>query len=155
MTSVPKTNGSNTTSAEVLKQLRKFLLLLAILLFAGAVVELWLVGHTEDWLQLIPFVLAIVGILAVFPVLARPGKTAIQVMRIWMAIVLLGTLFGVYQHIAGNIAFEREVDPKATTSQLAWQGLGGGNPLLAPGILAIAALLAWAATYRHEVTTNG
>jgi hypothetical protein len=154
MTEVGNVDPSVNTSAEVLKQLRKFLLLLAILLFAGAVVELWLVGHTEDWLQWIPFVLAIVGILVGLLVLARGGETAIKVMRIWMALVVLGTLFGVYQHIAGNIAFEREVDPNATTSQLAWQGLGGGNPLLAPGILAIAALLAIAATYRHDVTSD-
>jgi hypothetical protein len=153
MTEVRDSESSRMTSAEVLKLLRKFLLLLAILLFAGAIVELWLVGHTEDWLQWIPFVLAIVGILMVLLVLTRPGKSAIQVMRIWMALIVLGTLFGVYQHIAGNIAFEREVNPKATTSQLAWQGVGGGNPLLAPGVLAIAALLGLAATYRHEVTT--
>jgi hypothetical protein len=154
MTQVQDSEGSRMTSAEVLKRLRKFLLLLAILLFTGAIVELWLVGHTEDWLQWIPFVLAIVGTLVGLLVLTRPGKTAIQVMRIWMALVVLGTLFGVYQHIAGNIAFEREVNPKATTSELAWQGLGGGNPLLAPGVLAIAALLGVAATYRHEVTNE-
>ena len=154
MTEVENVDRSVSTSAEVLKQLRKFLLMLAILLFAGAVVELWLVGHTEDWLQWIPFVLAIVGIVVVLMLLARPGETAIKVMRIWMALVVLGTLFGVYQHIAGNIAFEREVDPNATTSQLAWQGVGGGNPLLAPGILAIAALLSVAATYRYDVTSD-
>ena len=154
MTEVRDVNGSRMSAAGVLQQLRKFLLALAILLFAGAIVELWLVGHTEDWLQWIPFGLAIVGILATLLVLTRPGKTAIQLMRIWMVLVVLGTLVGVYQHIAGNIAFEREVNPNATTSQLAWQGIGGGNPLLAPGILTIAALLAGAATYRHEVTSE-
>ena len=143
-------NRSNVGAAEVLRRLRRFLLLLAILLFAGALVELWLVGHTEDWVQLIPFVLAIVAIVVALLVMFRPSKGTIQVMRVWMAVVVLGTLFGVYQHIAGNIDFEREVNPRATTSQLAWQGLGGGNPLLAPGILAIAAVLAVAATYRYQ-----
>jgi hypothetical protein len=151
MTNVPNGDSSGTTSAEVLLQLRKFLLMLAVLLFAGALVELWLVGHTEDWVQLIPFALAIVAIVFGCLAIFQPGRRTIQVMRIWMALVVLGTVFGIYQHIAGNIAFEREVDPKATTSQLVWQGLGGGNPLLAPGVLAIAAVLAWAATYRHEV----
>lgn len=154
MTDVRSGNDSHGTSAEVLRRLRKFLLLLAVLLFAGSLVELWLVGHTEDWLQLIPFALAIAGIVVSCLVLLKPGKITIKALRIWMAVVMLGTLFGIYQHIAGNIAFEREVDPKATTSQLAWQGLGGGNPLLAPGVLAIAAVLAWAATYRHYVTKD-
>jgi fatty acid desaturase len=152
MMEVRSGTDSQATSVEILRRLRKFLLMLAVLLLAGALVELWLVGHTEDWVQLIPFVLAIVGIIVGFLVLFQPGKRTIQIMRIWMAVVVMGTLFGVYQHITGNIAFEREVDPKATTSQLAWQGLGGGNPLLAPGVLAIAAVLALAATYRHDVT---
>jgi fatty acid desaturase len=152
MMEVRSGTDSQATSVEILRRLRKFLLMLAVLLLAGALVELWLVGHTEDWVQLIPFVLAIVGIIVGFLVLFQPGKRTIQIMRIWMAVVVMGTLFGVYQHITGNIAFEREVDPKATTSQLAWQRRGGGHPLLAPGVLAIAAVLALAATYRHDVT---
>lgn len=154
MTEAGNDNGSRVTSAEVLRRLRRFLLLLAVMLFAGSLVELWLVGHTEDWVQLIPFVLAIVAIILGILVSLRPANLTIQVLRIWMGLVVLGTLFGVYQHIAGNIAFEREVDPRATTSQLALQGLAGGNPLLAPGVLAIAAVLAWTATYRHEVTSD-
>jgi hypothetical protein len=138
------------SAAEVLRRLRRFLLLLTISLFAGALVELWLVGHTEDVIQLVPFVLSVVGIVVSLLVYFRPSSGTIQVMRIWMAVVALGTLLGVYFHIEGNVLFQREVDPNTTTSQLVWEGLGGGNPLLAPGILAIAALLAVAATYRYQ-----
>jgi hypothetical protein len=138
------------TAAAILRRLRKFLLLLAVALFAGALVELWLVGHTEDPIQLIPFVLAVVAIVVSLLVFFWRSSGTIQVMRIWMAVVVLGTLLGVYLHIEGNVAFGREVDPKATISQLMWEGLGGGNPLLAPGVLAIAALLAIAATYRYQ-----
>ena len=35
-------------AAEVLRRLRSFLLFLSALLFAGALLELWLVKHTED-----------------------------------------------------------------------------------------------------------
>jgi hypothetical protein len=124
------------------------------MLFAGSLVELWLVGHTEDWVQLIPFALAIVGIFVAVLVLLNPGRLTIKFVRMWMVLVILGTVFGVYQHVAGNIAFEREVDPKATTSELAWQGLAGGNPLLAPGVLAVAAVLALAATYRKSTISS-
>ena len=138
------------STAEILRRLRRFLLLLTVSLFAGALIELWLVGHTEDVIQLVPFVLSVVGIVVCLLVFFRPSTGTIQVMRIWMAVVVLGTLLGVYLHIEGNVAFEREVDPQATTSKLILQGLGGGNPLLAPGILAIAALIAVAATYRYQ-----
>ncbi|HKO63164.1 MAG TPA: hypothetical protein VJV03_18525 [Pyrinomonadaceae bacterium] len=150
MTEVVDGKGPDATASEVLRRLRKFLLALAVLLFVGSLVELWLVGHTEDWIQLIPFVLAVVAIVVSLLVWFSASAGTIQVLRAWMALVVLGTLFGVYQHIAGNVAFELEVDPKATTSDLVWQGIGGGNPLLAPGILAIAALIAVAATYRCQ-----
>ena len=149
MTEVVSDKHSEST-AEILRRLRRFLLLLTISLFAGALVELWLVGHTEDVIQLAPFVLSVVGIVACLLVFFWPSTGTIQVMRIWMAIVVVGTLVGVYLHIEGNVMFHREVDSNATTSQLVWEGLGGGNPLLAPGILAIAALLAVAATYRYQ-----
>lgn len=149
MTQVVSEKPSDST-AEVLRRLRRFLLLLTVSLFAGALVELWLVGHTEDVIQLVPFVLSVVGIVVCLLVFFWPSAGTIQVMRIWMAVVVLGTLLGVYLHIEGNVAFEREVDPQATTSKLILQGLGGGNPLLAPGILAMAALIAAAATYRYQ-----
>lgn len=141
---------SSDSAAEILRRLRRFLLLLTVSLFAGALVELWLVGHTEDVIQLVPFVASVVGIVVSLLVFFWPSTGTIRVMRIWMAVVVLGTLLGVYLHIEGNVAFEREVDPQATTSKLILQGLGGGNPLLAPGILAIAALLAVASTYRYQ-----
>ena len=149
MTEVVSQKTSDST-AEILRRLRRFLLLLTVSLFAGALVELWLVGHTEDVIQLVPFVLSVVGIVVCLLVFFWPSTGTIQVMRIWMAVIILGTLLGVYLHIEGNVAFEREVDPQATTSKLILQGLGGGNPLLAPGILAIAALIAAAATYRYQ-----
>ena len=149
MTDVESVKTSDST-AEILRRLRRLLLLLTISLFAGALVELWLVGHTEDVIQLVPFVLSVVGIVVCLLVFFWPSPGTIQVMRIWMAVVVLGTLLGIYFHIEGNVEFEREVDPQATTSKLILQGLGGGNPLLAPGILAVAALLAAAATYRYQ-----
>jgi hypothetical protein len=150
MTEAVNDKRLDSTAGEILQRLRKFLLVLAIALFAGALVELWLVGHTEDPIQLIPFVLAVVAIAVSLLVFFWRSTGTIQVMRVWMAVVVLGTFLGVYLHVEGNVAFEREVDPMAPTSRLFWQGLGGGNPLLAPGILAIAALLAVAATYRDK-----
>lgn len=66
-----------------------------------------------------------------------------------MAVVALGGLFGVYEHVAHNMAFEREIRPMADLAEVLWEGLFGASPLLAPGILALGALLALAATYRH------
>jgi hypothetical protein len=49
------------------------------------------------------------------------------------------------------VEFEQEINANASTATLLWKALQGGNPLLAPGILAAAAILGLAATYRHEI----
>lgn len=137
------------TAAVVLERLRRFLLVLAAFLFGGTVVELGLVNHTEDLVQWIPFVLCGVGLLVVVSVLVRPRGPTVKSLRVWMLLVVVGSLFGVYQHVTNNIAFEREINPTASSSRILRQALGGANPLLAPGMLAVAALLALAATYKH------
>ncbi|MEK6281164.1 MAG: hypothetical protein AABN95_12495 [Acidobacteriota bacterium] len=139
------------SAAEVLGQLRRFLLVLSVLLFAGALIELWLVGHTEDRIQWLAFGLAGLGAIAAMAVIISPKQATVRILRVCMSLVMLGSLFGIYEHLAGNIAFEQEIQPDATTAQLISRGLEGGNPLLAPGILAVAAVLALSATYRHEI----
>ena len=139
---------------EVLQQLRHFLLALTILLFVGALAELWLVGHTEDAVQWIPFVLAIGGAIITGLFYLRPNQLMSRVLRIWMVLVMLGSGLGIYFHFKGNYGFEREITPRAGTMDLMWKALEGGNPLLAPGVLAVAGVLAIAATYRYAATSS-
>ena len=62
----------------------------------------------------------------------------------------LGSAFGVYEHIEENIAFAREIRPVATFGDVWLEGFRGANPLLAPGLLALAAVLGFAGTYGHH-----
>jgi hypothetical protein len=71
-----------------------------------------------------------------------------------MGLVGIGSLFGMYEHIMNNIAFQLEIDPNLTLSQQIATGLGGANPLLAPAILGIAAILALAAVYQHPLLSS-
>src|ERR1044072_3641188 len=144
---------SNVAAAEVLRRLRRFLIVLALFLFGGALVELWLVGHTEDVIQWLAFALAGAGALSVTLTLFHFSRATVRLLRVCMLVIVLGSLFGMYEHVSGNIALAREVQPNSTTAQLFWRGLQGGNPLLAPGVLAVAAVLALSATYRYDVKT--
>lgn len=138
--------------AEVLLRLRRFLLAMSALLFCGALVELWLVNHTEDLVQWLAFVLSTAGALAALLVLFRPGRTTVRVLQVCMVLIAVGSLYGIYEHVDGNIGFAREIQPNAPTLRLVASGLRGANPLLAPGILAIAATLALSATYRDTIS---
>ena len=143
----------NTTAAEILRRLRKFLLLLSLFLFAGALIELWLVGHTKEFIQWIAFALAGAGAFTLLLVLFRLSPATVRTLRVCMLLVVFGSLFGMYEHFSGNVAFAREIQPNSATAQLFWRGLQGANPLLAPGVLAVAAILALSATYRYQVLT--
>ncbi len=141
-------------ASEVLRRLRRFLLALALFIFAGTLLELWLVQHFQDAIQWIAFVLAGIGLLAVLLVLFRNGRSAVFILRVCMTLVILGSLFGIYEHVSNNLAFALEIQPNLPLRELWLKGLGGANPLLAPGSLAIAGLLALAATYKYSVTTT-
>ena len=137
-------------SAEIVVQrLRRFLLVLAGSLCIGTVVELLLVEHREDLVQFIPFVLSGLGLIAVLTALLRPQRATLRTLQIVMGLNILGSLFGVYEHVEHNMAFAMEIRPNTTTSAAFWEALSGANPLLAPGILALAAMIALAATYYH------
>lgn len=62
---------------------------------------------------------------------------------------MCGSLFGIYEHFANNIAFQREIKPNAPISDVLGSAVTRGNPLLAPSTLAVAAVLSLAATYYH------
>jgi hypothetical protein len=129
--------------------LRRFLLGLAAFICVGTIVELALAKHWDGAIQLLPFLLAALSLLAILAVLIRPQRRWLRLLRWITAITLAGSLFGVFEHIEHNIEFALEIRPSAVVSDVFLEALGGANPLLAPGILAFMALLALAATYYH------
>ena len=137
------------SSEVVLDRLRKFLLVLAGFICFGTVVELALTEHWDGPVQLLPFVLSGLSLIAIIMVLARPQPLTIRSLQAIVGVTFLGSLFGIFEHIEHNVEFALEIQPNATTSELLLKGLGGANPLLAPGILAFTALLALAAVYYH------
>lgn len=137
------------SSDVVLQRLRIFLLLLAAGLSAGAIVELWAADHTEEPLQWVPFILCGLSLAAIAAALLRPQRGVLLTLRGVMILMIAGSLLGIYEHVAGNVAFAQEIRPGTPTGDLLLEGLTGGNPFLAPGMLAVGALIALAATYGH------
>lgn len=138
----------------ILQRLRQFLLLLAGFLCLGTMVELGLIEHWDDPPQILPFVLCGLGLIAVVWFLIQPKYKTARLLRWIMGITLAGSLFGIFEHVEHNIGFALEIRPNATLGDVFFEALGGVNPLLAPGMLAVAALLAIAATYYHPVMSN-
>jgi hypothetical protein len=133
------------------ERFRRFLLIVSAFIFGGTMVELWFTEHTGDLVQLVPFVLCGLGICIVVAALFAPKRGVLFALRAIMALLVLGSMFGIYQHVEHNYGFEVEIRPNASRSEAFWEALSGASPLLAPGILALGGMLAIAATYYHPV----
>ena len=130
-------------------RLRLFLLGMTALIFLATLGELVLEDHDQEALQWIPFVLCGIGLLTVAGALLRPRRGTLLALRGVMALVALGGLAGIAIHLARNLGFEQEIRPNAALGEVIGAALRGAAPLLAPGTLIFAALLALAATYYH------
>jgi hypothetical protein len=144
-----------TETRDVAERLRTFLLYTSAALCGGTVVELLLAKHTQDAVQLIPFALCGIGLAVVVAAILRPRRETLLALRLVMVVLVLGSLFGVYEHLASNVSFELEMRPGATLAAVWLKALQGAAPLLAPGILALAGMLAIAGTYEHPALRRG
>ncbi|MFN8449963.1 MAG: hypothetical protein U0521_15605 [Anaerolineae bacterium] len=132
-------------------RLRRFLLLLAMLVFLATLAELVLEEHTGETLQFIPFALCGLGLITIGWALLRPERRTVLSMRRAMLVVMVGGIFGAGVHLFENLQFEQEIRPNAAVGDVMIATLKGAAPLLAPGILIFGALIALAATYYHPL----
>ena len=128
---------------------RRFLFGAAALTFGAAGAELLLVEHYADRLQVLPFVMIGLGLLTTVWAWRAPSLRSIRAVRWTAGAVVLGSVAGIVLHAKGNVEFALEVTPNEPLASLIWDAVSGASPLLAPGMLALAAILAAAATYRH------
>ncbi|MFZ4826702.1 MAG: hypothetical protein ACOYLB_05045 [Phototrophicaceae bacterium] len=138
-------------SQKVLQNLRASLLAIASMAFIVTPVELWLTGHYENAFQWIPFILCGIGLVAIGTVYFHPARWSVWGLRLVMGAVGVGGVYGIVLHLLNNFAFELEIRPNATSSEVILEALRGANPLLAPGILVFGAMLALLFTYAHPV----
>ena len=126
---------------KTLERLRQFLLIISTGVFIMTVTELSFLSHWSETIQFLPFALCALGLLTLGFAYFRPGHTTITAMQ-W-------SMIGFYEHMLNNFAFRMEIDANATTWELIQATLSGANPVLAPGILTLGAVIGLAAIYKH------
>ena len=140
--------GKTAIAAMPIEQrLRLFYLGLAAFMCVGTVAELLLLNHTDGGVQLIPFVLCGLGFVAILSVIFKPEQKTVWAMRFIMIITMIGSLFGMVEHLQGNLEFARELHASMSEMELFLETIQGANPLLAPGMLAVGALIALGASF--------
>lgn len=139
----------------IIAQLRRFLLILTVIVCGGTVIELLLLEHTGEPLQLVPFILAGVAAGLALWVLLKPSRQSIRALRVGMIVIFLGSGVGMLIHLIRNVEFELEIRPGVGFGDIWLKALMGASPLLSPGVLALAAVIAIAATYYHPARQTG
>ena len=143
-----KTSGS---------RLRRFLLLLSGLLFAITLSAMVFIEHVNEPMHWIPVGVCGLGMTCVAAALLCPRPTALLGLRAGMSVVVIGIGIGGFEHFMGNGAFHIETNQESTGFEAFQATLAARSSLLAPGLLALAALaavVAVAATYRHPGLTE-
>lgn len=143
--------GESTT----LVRIRRMLAALLTFGLTGIAVELWLLGHIEEWRQLVP--LAVIGVtlaLLAWETVA-PSRAIVRLLQLAMLALVVSGGLGVWFHYAGNLEFQMEMDPSQHGLALLLKILHAKTPpALAPGVMAQLGVLGLVYTYRHPFLTE-
>lgn len=139
------------TAEATLVRLRQFLMVISAGVFVMTIAELIFLSHWTETIQFLPFVLCGLGLLTLAVAFFNPSRATLLALRWAMITIAACSLVGFYEHMENNYEFRKEIQPHATTSEFLLATLEGANPVLAPGILTLGAVIGLAATYHHEV----
>jgi hypothetical protein len=134
--------------------LRRFLLITLAVGVAGMGSELLLIGHVEGAFQLVPLVLLGAGLATIIWHAVRPDSVSARVLRVLMVLFVVSGGVGVVLHYLGNQAFELEMYPAMSGTELVGHTLTGATPVLAPGSMALLGLVGLAVTYVSGATNR-
>ena len=134
-----------------LQAIRRILLAILFIGFTGTAIELLLLDHVEDVIQLIPLVAIGLGLVTLVWHVVRPSRTSLLAVQLVMSLFLAAGLAGIFYHLSANVEFQREFDPSLKGRALLWQALRAKvPPALAPAVLVQFALIGLAYTYRQR-----
>ena len=135
----------------VIARLRRHLQALVALGALGAVVDLALLGHVEDWLQLIPFAVLLLALAMLAWLRLVPGSAAAGAGRAAMVLLIAAGASGVVLHYRGSMEFQRESDPSLGGLVLARKVMVAHSPpALAPGSMILLGLFGLASINQME-----
>lgn len=122
----------------------KHVIIVALLfMMFGTVLELYLLDHYEDALQLIPILCISTSILLIFILFYRRTVLLTGMFKFVMLITALSGLYGTFLHLRANYEFELEMKPGAKGWDLFLESLSGALPSLAPGSMIVLALIGY------------
>ena len=134
---------------------RRLLLATLVLGIVGTFAELLLLGHFDDWKQLIPLALFAIALLLLLWHAVHAAATPLRALRLTMLAFVLSGGIGVLLHYRGNVEFELEMYPSTAGLALFEKAMTGATPTLAPGTMVVLGFVGLAYTIGHPCLREG
>lgn len=135
---------------------RRMLLGIFLVGVGGITVDLWLLGHYEDFDQFIPLGLAGLAVVAVGAAALKPTPVAVRLLQVLMLLFVTSGIVGVWFHYQATTEFQLEMDPSLRGWALFRKAIvAKAPPALAPGAMIQLGLIGLAYTFRHPAFRRG
>lgn len=132
--------------------IRRFLLIVFLVGTVGSAVDLYLLEHFEDKLQLIPLALLGLALLVLMWHVIHRGSASVRVYQFVMILFVVAGLVGLVLHYQGSVEFQTEVNPDLSGMELFLKAIRAkAPPALGPGAMINLGLLGLAYAYRHPI----
>jgi len=129
----------------------KYVILYTLIFFLfGSIIELYLIKHYEDVIQIIPIFCLGVSLGSLIILYFRVSKLTINLFKASLSVISFVGLLGVILHLNSNFQFEKEMRPSSSTMDLFIESLSGALPALAPLNLVLLAMVG----YSYVLTIN-
>lgn len=115
-----------------------------LFMLIGTGVELYLINHYEDYLQLIPLMLIGLSLGIILTLFFERSHFVMLTAKILLLLIALSGFYGVFLHLKANFEFEKEMKATESSWNLMVESLSGALPALAPLSMVILALIGYA-----------
>jgi hypothetical protein len=132
-----------------------FLLAVLTLGLIGTTVDLLLLGHYEEFWQVVPLGLIAVTLAIVAVLMVRTSAAAIIALQIALTFCVGAGMIGIALHYSGNQEFQHELDPGLSGWPLFTAVVTAkAPPAMAPAAMVQLGLIGLIFTYRHPALSQ-
>ncbi len=115
-----------------------------------------MLGHDEDFNQLIPLGLAAATLIAGVLISVKPSVGTVRLFQAVAVLLIVSGALGMYFHFRATSEFQLEMDPALAGWALFRKAiLAKAPPALAPGAMTQLGLIGLAYTFRHPALQSG
>lgn len=146
---------TDINEVRVVRELRRFLLVILVLAMTGTFADLLLMDHYADRWQLIPLVLLALAALTLLWHALDRRVAAVRAFQVIMSLFIVGGVAGLILHYQTSAAFHAEGDSTIQGWRMVWMVLRSKvPPTLAPAVMLQMGLIGLAYTYKHPALTR-